>query len=190
MKKAREIVIPDDRPLTYKEFVDFRDHAYNSASWYATEYSRTEHQITEKLLKKGYVKGDVNYIDENGVEQSFDIIEWVLQKLRDYYMVDDEALARRFVQRELSSGKGAQWIRTKLTARGISHELVTELLDELKEDDVTADAVARTAEKFMNTSVYRKQPDDFKKRQRLVQHLLSRGFSFDDISLWENYPEE
>lgn len=189
MKKAREIVIPDDRPLTYKEFVDFRDHAYNSASWYATEYARTEHQIIEKLLKKGYVEGEVSYLDEDGNEQTFDIIEWVLCKLRDYYMVDDEALARRFVERELGNGKGAQWIRTKLAAKGIPHEAITELLDELKLDDATVEAVAKTAERFMNTSVYRKQPDSFKKRQRLVQHLLSRGFSFDDIALWENHTE-
>lgn len=185
MKKAREIEIPEDRPLTFEEFTDFKNHAYNSSSWYATEYVRTEKQIRDKLLKKGYINGEVDYLNEKGVEESFDIIEWVLEKLRDYLLIDDDALARRFVERELNNGKGAQWIHQKLSAKGISHDRVDELIEEMKSDDVTIEGVERVAERYMRNSTYLKQPDKYKKRQKLVSHIISRGFSFDDITLWE-----
>lgn len=190
MKKAREVVIPEDRPLTWEEFVDFRDHAYNSSSWYATEYVRTEKQIADKLLRKGYVLGDVPYIDSEGVEQEFDIVAWVIQRLKDYLLLDDDALARRFVIRELENGKGARWITAKLSTKGIDREKVQELIEELKTDDITAEAVDRVATRYMQTSMYRKQPDEFKKRQKLTTHIVSRGFSFDDIAQWENSKEE
>jgi len=190
MKKAREIHIPDDRPLTWDEFVDFRDHAYNSSSWYATEFSRTSEEILDKLERKGYPRGEVFYIDDEGNEAFFDIGEWVLEKLRDYYLIDDEALARRVVERELQNGRGSQWIITKLTQRGIERDFILDLLDELKTEDATIEAVSLIAHRYMNTSTYLKQPSEFKKKQKLVAHILSKGFSFNDISNWENSLEE
>jgi len=190
MKKARQIVIPNDRPLTSEEFNDFKEHALKSSMWYASEYVRSERQIMDKLVAKGYTEGEVDYVDKAGVSHSFDIMEYVLEQLREGLVVNDDAYARGLIRRYSGSRRGSRYIGQKLREKGVDSEVAAALLEELKDEDETIEAIDSLAERYIYTSAYTKVEGDFKKRQKLVSHLLSRGYSFDDISLWENSKEE
>lgn len=186
MKKAREINIPNDRPLTKDEFNDFKSHAFNSSLWYASEYVRSERQIIDKLLAKGYVEGEVAYTNSLGEVEYFDIIEAVLQELREGLVVNDETYARGLIRRYAGSRRGSRFISQKLREKGIDSDLSSRLLEEMIDEDDTLEAIASLAEKYMNTSAYTRVEDKYKRRQKLMSHLISRGYSFDDISSWES----
>ncbi len=190
MKKAREIVIPEDRPLTSEEFNDFKAHALKSSMWYASEYVRSERQIKDKLIAKGYVEGEVDYVDKAGESHSFDILEYVLQELRDGLVINDDAYARGLIRRYSGSRRGSRYISQKLREKGVDPEVASALLEELKDEDEVVEAIDSLVERYIYSSAYTRVEGDFKKRQKLVSHLISRGYSFDDISLWESSKEE
>lgn len=190
MKKAREIVIPEERPLTLDEFEDFKSHALNSSLWYGSAYTRSEKQIVEKLQRKGYTTEPVQFINENGELESFDIISHVLERLRESLVVDDEAYARGLIARYSSAKRGESYTRRKLLEKGISQELADELMEELRDDEGTIEAIAALAELYRNSSSYLREQNSYRREQKLTGHLLARGYSFDDISLWRNAEEE
>lgn len=190
MKKAREIIIPEDRPLTYEEFEDYKSHAMNSTLWYATQYTRSEKQLVDKLLKKGYQLEPVTYLDRKGELQAFDIIGDVMERLKEGYVLNDEAYARALISRYSDSKRGAGYIKQKLREKGIEAELAANLLEDLKDEDQVVDAIEALAQRYMNSSPYRRVEDPYKRRQKLTTHIISRGYSFDDISLWQNSKEE
>lgn len=185
MKKARSITIPANRPLTYEEFVDFNEHAIKSSSWYASEYIRTKKQITDKLLAKGYIMEDVVYVGPSGEEISYNIIDGVLQHLSEYYLINDDEIAKSIVSRYSTAGRGRNFVRAKLIEKGIDPNVADSLLEDIDKDDVLAN-VRYAAERYMGTSSYTQEENDFKRSQKLTKYLISRGFSFDDISAWRD----
>lgn len=190
MKKARQIVIPEERPLTAEEFYDFFLHARNSSSWYATEYTRSEKQIIEKLLAKGYIRDDVTYLDKSGVEKKFNIIDEVIVNLKENFLINDEGYAKSLINRYTDSKRGDGYIRQKLIAKGIDSDEATRLIEENKDDDRNFENLEYLAGRYRNSSAYTRVENPFKQKQKLTSHLLSRGFSFGDIREWEDRQEE
>lgn len=190
MKKARQIVIPEDRPLTFEEFYDFDLHARNSSIWYATEYTRSEQQVIEKLLAKGYIRDDVEYVDKDGVEHRANIIDNVLETLRENYLVSDDSYALGLINRYRGSKRGDSYIRRQVIAKGIDADVVDRLLEETADEEKTFEAIEALAERYMNSSAYLRVEEGFKRSQKLTTHLVSRGFSFSDIQDWKDQREE
>lgn len=190
MKKARQIIIPEDRPLTWDEFYDYDLHARNSSIWYATEYTRSEQQIIDKLLAKGYIRDDVAYLSQGGDEKSHNIIDGVLETLRENHLVSDESYAKGLINRYSDSKRGASYIRQKLIAKGISSDDAERLLEETRDEDQIFENIEALASRFVETSSYKRIDNSFKQKQKLTSHLLSRGFSFGDIRDWEDQREE
>ena len=190
MKKARQIEIPSDRPLTFEEFEDYKNHAVNSSLWYASEYTRSEKQITEKLLNKGYIRDDVEYVDEEGETQFFNIIDHVIAHLKEGLVLDDEAYARSLINRYSMGRRGKSYIKTKLYEKGIDSDLAERLMEELRDEEQVLEDIDALAERFMNGSSYRREENPYKRRQKLTSHLVSRGYGFDDIALWQSTREE
>lgn len=190
MKKARQIVIPEDRPLTAEEFYDFELHARNSSIWYATEYTRSEQQIIDKLLAKGYTREDVSYLDKAGVEQTANIIDTVLETLKENFLVNDESYAQGLINRYRDSKRGAGYIRQKLIAKGITSDDAERLLSETKDEEQMFENLDYLAGRYVNSSAYLREENPFKQKQKLTSHLLARGFGFSDIREWEDQREE
>lgn len=80
---------------------------------------RTEAELKEKLLKKGFSEHTVQIVTDDFTESG---------------IVDDGRYARFYTQSKLDSGKGGRWIKQKLSQKGISPEIIDKVLEELSEE--------------------------------------------------------
>lgn len=181
MKKARQVEIPTDRPLTAHEVEELLQHAYNSSVWQITNYSRTSPQLREKLYAKGYPKETITFASHEGTLHTVNLVEETLQKLTEGELVDDSRFAKEFIRAKQNAGLGINRIRLLLLQKQLPIELINKLLEE---KDVTAnnEALEKAFTRYVSSSTFRNTSDEYKKRNKLIQHLLSKGFSYDDIS--------
>lgn len=191
MKKARQIEIPKDRPLTYKEYEDYSEHAYNSSIWYIERYFCSSGQVKDRLYKKGYSRDTINFVknDKSGVD-STNIVEDTIFKLQEQKYLNDEYYAEKTLNQKISEGKGLNFIRGFLYQKKVDSEIINKIIENFNDEDSIIEAIDKVSESFIKTSTYKKQENDFLKTQKLTQKLISRGFSFDDISLWRDSKEE
>lgn len=134
-------------------------------SFYLIEYGpKTEKQLRDKLKKGG------KYND--------DIINKTIIYLKEHHYLDDEALARRYI--ELNKDRySKKIIFQKLYIKGIKRELI----DKLKNDEEIQYDEEMLAERLLN----KKYPDyhntkenmDIKARQKIYAYLVRKGISYD-----------
>ncbi len=125
-----------------------------------TVHDRSESELTDKLLKKGY-----------GEEDAADAVEFC----KEYGYVDDERYAAHFV-RDASEIKrfGAARIRNELRLKGIAPETVEEAMLALEnEDEILKSEMKR---RFADADF-----SDMKVKNRIVGYFARRGFSVGDI---------
>lgn len=181
MKTARQVVIPADRPLTFKEFEDLKNHAMASSMWYASTYVRNTEQVKEKLYKKGYWEDDINATDEKGKNFSYNIVDTTVDKLVELQIIDNVAYAESVVRTRLRQGSGINKIRMDLSFKKVPSDIIEEVLSGIEENDSNA-ALEKALSKILSSSGYKKLDDPRKKQQKITQALLGKGFSFDDVS--------
>lgn len=87
-------------------FSDQKEKAMAYGFDYAASSVKTERQIKEKLVSKGYHK---------------DIITYVINKLKEYGYIDDKAYASLYTEYR-KSGKGRKLIEYELRMKGIDYE--------------------------------------------------------------------
>ncbi len=119
---------------------------------------KTEKEIADYLLKKGYLG---------------DVIEYVLEKMRSYGFADDEAYARGYAE-GAGKKKGKKLIALELRRKGISDEAIEAALGELSGEEEAARAVL---EKYLRG----KDVTDRATVQKAVRYLLSKGFEYDTV---------
>ena len=125
---------------------------------------RSSKEIFDKLTHKGF---------------SVDLAKQVVRHLRDANLVSDLEFARMLVRDKLR-GKpmGRGMIRRKLLEKGISFQIIERVLKEYVSEEDEQQAAARLASKKLNLSRSRFAGLDSRKQQkRLMDYLLSRGFS-------------
>lgn len=122
---------------------------------------RTRLQVRSHLLRKG--------IDAESAEAA-------LATMEEYGYIDDAAYAREFA-RCYSAKLGAAAIRSKLMEKGISREVIDASVEFSREAEREAAAglVAKLREKYDGL------PKE-KRRQRIYQALLRKGFSYGDAA--------
>jgi regulatory protein len=133
---------------------------------------RTEREIAERLLLRGYGPGAVR-----------DAVD----RLRRVSLLDDRAFVRSFLHRELlRRPESGTALRTRLRRRGVPPELLEDLDAAIAEDpDLSAESLdfeegrARRALRELTRRVRARNPED--RRRRLVQALQRRGFAWDVI---------
>jgi regulatory protein len=119
-------------------------------------------------------------------------IEAVLKRLRDARLVDDAAFARYWVEnRDAFSPRGERALRAELRQKGVSDEVVAEVLIDSAE-------VAESREESRAVEAGRKKARQLRGlerqvfRQRLGGFLARRGFGYDEIreasdALWAEF---
>ncbi len=131
--------------------------ALDKALTHLTATQKTEREIRDFLMKKGYLPATVDY---------------VIEKLRGYNFVNDGDYAKAYVAAK-SSKKGERLIRMELRAKGIADTDAAEALSGIDEETQISSAKA-VLEKYA-----RGKTMDAPTLQKAYRHLLSKGYSYD-----------
>lgn len=185
MKQAKRVEIPEDRTLTTKEFSRLRDHAVNSASFYALDRGLNSAQIREKLLRKGYIEDDVEYTASDGSQHRFNFIDFALGEVVDRGFVDEEAVAERIVSRCLARGAGVGAIRQAFWVGKVPADVAESVLSKLEVEgqDEVNEALQTALRRAKNSFSYRKHEGDTRAQEGyLRKSLMTKGFGWDDIA--------
>jgi len=122
------------------------------------DFSR--HELTERLLRKGYGAGVVAESVQNLVAEG---------------LLRDERYVELFVIQRASRGHGPVRIRMDLRERGVDGELIEQALDSTEVDWV------RTAREARRRKFGVSPPGDYHERAKQARFLQYRGFSSDQI---------
>ncbi|MBE5792791.1 MAG: hypothetical protein E7322_11675 [Clostridiales bacterium] len=161
-------------PLEKYEEVEFEEYtnaicAYQSPEAYEAalsllDYSaRTESEMKKKLLMKGYLE---------------EVIESVIERLKDARLIDDRQLAERIAENASSRGIGAYALKRKLKVRGINEddvEYASSLMDEEQEKMGAVRECERLYKKYASLPIR-------EAKAKLSAGLSRRGYSWDAVS--------
>lgn len=117
---------------------------------------KTEREVYDKLVKKGYLP---------------EICKVAVEKVKSYGYLDDLDYAKRYVS-TYSKSKGKRLIGLQLKQKGVSEREIFEALGELENQGETARVIA---EKYLKNKA-----KDSKNLQKCYKYLLSKGFDYDD----------
>jgi len=105
-----------------------------------------------------------------------DILEAVIQRMKEHGWIDDRAFAEAWVEnRRVFRPRGARALRSELRRKGVVSEAIEAVLDGFDEDAAAYDAGRKAARRWQ-------QADREKFFQRVGAYLARRGFSYATIS--------
>lgn len=142
---------------------DTYKYANELAAQYLSYAPRSKKQLKDHLAKKG--------IDEHSIERTAELME-------SYGYINDEAYAKEYAaayEQKLSPVA----ISYKLRSKGISKETAEAIAAETDSDAAARAVMKKLSRKFKN---------DEKRKERLMQALMRRGFSYGDFA--DNYSED
>ena len=142
--------------------IQFAD-AYESALTSLDASARTASEINRVLRMKGFVAPAA---------------EAVVERLKENGLIDDQRLAARLAETQLTKPVGLYAMKRRLRAKGISDEDAAEALESFDDDQQRAAAI-QAARKLLRR--YEELPTR-ECRGKLSQALARRGFSWDAVS--------
>ena len=98
-------------------------------------------------------------------------IESAVEKLKDYGYLDDRNFAKNYFE-ALSSTKGKRVIINKLKEKGISGEIIDELVEDVS-DEAEEERARLLAEKFAKN-----RENTLKNKQKCFAHLIYKGYDY------------
>ncbi|MCH7541357.1 RecX family transcriptional regulator [Patescibacteria group bacterium] len=133
---------------------------------------RSEKEIRDYLLRKGKLKEVRSEAEKDQYKSS---LEKVISRLKKLKQINDYAFAKWWVdQRTRFKPRGPYVIRGELLAKGVSREVVDELTNIKKEDQIHL-ALTAASKKI---SAYKKL-EEVNFRKKLESYLVGRGFSWE-----------
>ena len=140
--------------------------AKNIAINYLSYRQRSSKEIIDHLVKKGFTR---------------DCAEDVAHQLQSARMVNDLEFARAFVRDRLKRKPiGQALLRTQLLTKGITSSMADMVLAELISlQSQQASALQAAKRKIQLTQYSKRNIDGEKRKKRLLDFLLRRGFSYE-----------
>ena len=135
----------------------------NSALKIIERSYKTEKEVREKLLMKGY--------EERHIENS-------IQFLKEYKFLNDEYYAEAFIRDKLSS-KGSARIKQDLIKKGISQEIIEEKIEGIDKSS-EKETAKELAEKKLRV-IRKSESDTYKISGKLYRFLISKGYTYDIV---------
>jgi regulatory protein len=131
---------------------------------------RTLKEVSDKLKAKGF--------------QS-DLVSKVVEELKNYGFINDLEYARNFVlNKSRSKTLGELALRRELLSKGISSEIVDEVLSErenlIDEFEIALDLAQGKLKQIKSLKKRKRGRDEYKRR--IYEFLLRRGFKFETIN--------
>lgn len=148
----------DEKTLDEIQISSLYTHALDRAMELLSRSVKTEKQVRDYLIKKGFTQS---------------LIDKVTEKLKEYRFINDELYAENYAEC-YSDKKGKYLISRELKQKGISEEVIKEALSDIKDNEGTAFLLA---EKFLKGK--EKNP---KNLSACYRKLLSKGFGYDTCS--------
>ena len=179
----------------YKVFIDDKFDGIFEAEFLAKSKLRVGQELTEEGLTALKIQnGDLACFERSlsvleksmksekmlkdyllGKDYPEECIERAIEKLKDYGYINDEAFAENFI-RTYSSSKGRKKLKYDLLGKGIDSEIIEDKL-QLLSDEEQDETCLKFALKYMKNKEL-----DQKTKQKLYNHLLSKGFDYGTIS--------
>ena len=111
-----------------------------------------------------------------------DIIEEVLQELKNYKYLNDEEFAEAYINDRINfNPRGRFLIKKELNERGIAENIIERKIEELLSKEKEIESAKKMAEKKSRT--INDRTDKIKVNQKIRSYLQSKGYSFDIINL-------
>ena len=144
-----------------------RDEALQFAINYTLRRRRTQRQTLDALSKKGFSQEDIDF---------------VIERLREDLLIDDESYAEDFIQSRLAAKPvSRRLLEHKLRLGGISPDIIDRAAGSVSDETEYENALAM-ARKIL--PVYMRgaqaQIDDDTIIHKTVRRLMSRGYSCED----------
>lgn len=118
-------------------------------------------QVEDKLLKKEYSEAEIKY---------------AINFLKEYNFIDDKKYTKAFVHDKMAKN-GENKIRYELIKKGISKDIINEVLGEINKDDILQNAIDIGTKKY--NVIIKKENDKYKIKNKLCVFLAGRGYDFD-----------
>ena len=138
-------------------------------------YSRALNYLSKTLKTESEVRQKLSELSDD--QQS---IEWVINKLKDEQLLDDQKYADSFVRTEVNERKnGPVWITSKLKMKKVDEKFIQNSLDNYYPRKMQKEIGLEVANKKLRSS----SRDSKKMLINKVKNLLARrGFSYEMIS--------
>lgn len=142
---------------------------------------RSERELRDHLRRKvsrsQSIKVSKMAIDATDAIDTPDTIDTVIDRLEHLGYINDSEFARWWIeQRQTHSPRGARLVRSELYQKGVSQEIIDQVLPEDEEGEV--ERALKTAKKKLR-SYKNLNPQEFK--QKMGQYLARRGFDWEVI---------
>ena len=105
------------------------------------------------------------------------IIETTIQKLKELRLLDDGQFAKAWVESR-SKKKGLRVIKLELIQKGVSEEIIEEVISNKRQDTNEKETVARLLEKKINSW---KNLEPLKLKKKAYEFLMRRGFEYEVV---------
>jgi regulatory protein len=156
----------DEHTIENIKSTEAETQAKNNAVNYLSYRQRSSKEIVDHLMKKGFARA---------------CAENVTRQLQSARMINDLEFARAFVRDRLKrKPTGQALLRMQLLAKGIPSSMADAVLaDLISPQNQQASALQAAMRKIQLTSSSKRNLDDEKRKKRLLDFLLRRGFSYE-----------
>jgi regulatory protein len=159
LKVGQELT--DEKIAELKE-KDNTEIALQKALNFLSYRPRSEDEVRKNLKKHGYEE---------------EVIEVILERLRQGHLVDDASFAEMWVEnRSEFRPRGRRLLRMELRKKGINDEVIDPSLEDLDEEELAYRAASKQIRKYRNLE----WPDY---RKKMSGFLARRGFDYGIISI-------
>lgn len=147
-----------------KYFSDI-ERAKSRAINYISGKLKTKYEVRLKLKEKDFTE---------------DIIDEVIDILEKEEYLNDRLYCEVFIEdKKQLNGYGKNKIKSLLIQKGVSKSVFEDYLDEFEYEEEFDNALKMGIKKL---NLLSNEDDNFKKKQKLINYLAYRGFSFDVIN--------
>lgn len=163
-KVSVDMYFSEDEILEMKYFSDI-ERAKSRAMNYISGKLKTKYEVRLKLKENGFAE---------------DVIDEVLDILEKEEYLNDKIYCEIFIEdKKKLNGYGKNKIKSLLIQKGISKNIFEGFLNEFEYDEEFDNALKMGIKKLELLS---NEEDNFKKKQKIINYLVYRGFGFDVIN--------
>lgn len=162
----------EDKAILKEGYEDKVNTALNSALRTLSARTHSEFELQQKLSRKGYES---------------EVVAEVLKRIKEYGYLDDYLFAKSLISSELNKGSGKKIVEYKLSEKGVSLDIIEELLhsDEFSDEKFHNSQVSVLSKKLRNLIPFDRRAvvgdDDYliKIRQKLLRFGAAKGISYE-----------